>query len=176
MEEIWKDIKGYEGLYQISNLGNVKSLNYRRRGYEKNLTPKRNNDGYLWVELRKDGKQGHYLIHRLVAIAFIQNPNKYPIINHKDENPLNCEVSNLEWCDYSYNYRYSVERHGNRIVKRSKYYNKSVVQKTLSGTQIAIFKNISEVVKTLGFNHYAIAECCNGNRKTGYGYKWEFAE
>ena len=72
MEEIWKDIKGYEWLYQISNLGNVKSLNYRRRGYEKNFTPKRNNDGYLWVELRKDGKQGHYLIHRLVAIAFIQ--------------------------------------------------------------------------------------------------------
>ena len=98
MEEIWKDIDGYEGLYQISNLGNVKSLNYRNQGIERILTPKCNNAGRLWVELARNGDRKPMLIHRLVAMAFIPNPNGYPQVNHMDENPKNNRVDNLEWC------------------------------------------------------------------------------
>ena len=111
MEEIWKDIDGFEGLYQVSNFGNVMSLNYGNRGYAKKLTPKCNNSGRLWVELLKGGKRKCMLVHRLVALAFIPNPNNFPQINHKDENPKNNFAFNLEWCTQSYNNNYSIERH-----------------------------------------------------------------
>lgn len=111
MEEIWKDIDGFEGLYQVSNFGNVMSLNYGNRGYAKKLTPKFNNSGRLWVELLKGGKRKCMLVHRLVALAFIPNPNNFPQINHKDENPKNNFAFNLEWCTQSYNNHYSIERH-----------------------------------------------------------------
>ena len=84
MKEIWKDIEGYEGRYQISNLGNVMSLNYGNHGYPRQLTPKCNNSGRLWVELIVDGERKPFLIHRLVAMAFIPNPEGYPQVNHKD--------------------------------------------------------------------------------------------
>ena len=108
MTEIFKDIPGYEGLYQVSNLGNVKSLNYRQTGKEQilRLHPKIKNKGYFKVRLFKNGIVKSYFVHRLVAEAFIPNQNNYPIINHKDENPSNNSVSNLEWCTYSYNINY----------------------------------------------------------------------
>ena len=86
MEEIWRDVVGYEGLYQVSNKGNVKSLNWKNRGYERNLYLKPHNKGYLQVELAKDGKKKCFVVHRLVAIAFIPNPHKHPQVNHIDEN------------------------------------------------------------------------------------------
>jgi len=113
--EEWRDIKGFEGLYQVSNLGRVKSLpkytyskGYPQLRKERILNPrgtgrKRN---YLAVKFI-DGHQ--YKVHRLVAEAFIPNPNNLPLINHKDENPLNNEVDNLEWCDNSYNVKYSAK-------------------------------------------------------------------
>ena len=104
--EVWKDIEGYEGLYRISDDGKVLSLNYKHRGYPALLTPKINNEGYAWVELRKNKKPKQMLVHRLVALAFLDNPENLPIINHKDENTLNNNVSNLEWCDKAYNFKY----------------------------------------------------------------------
>lgn len=112
-KEIWKDVVGFEGLYQVSNLGNVKSLpkytyskGYPQLRKEKLLKPgktgKRHN--YLAVVLN-DGKQ--YKVHRLVAQAFIPNPNNFPQVNHKDENPANNSVDNLEWCSNQYNCKYS---------------------------------------------------------------------
>ena len=101
MEEIWKDIKGYEGKYQISNLGKVKSL----IGNSKILKPEIR-AGYYSIQLCKNGKCTHKRIHRLVAEAFIPNPNNLPMINHKDENKLNNNVDNLEWCDNTYNSQY----------------------------------------------------------------------
>lgn len=105
--EIYKDVEGYENLYQVSNMGNVKSLISN-----KILKPAKNHNGYLYVCFSKQGKHKHHKIHRLVAQAFIDNPNSYPIINHRDENKTNNCVSNLEWCDHKYNINYgtAIER------------------------------------------------------------------
>lgn len=98
MQEIWKPIKGYEGLYEVSSLGNVKSL--RRNVF---LKPGRKESGYLIVSLYKHNSGKNFYVHRLVAEAFIPNPDNLPIINHKDEVKTNNCVDNLEWCDYKYN-------------------------------------------------------------------------
>lgn len=174
MEEIWKDIEGYEGKYQISNLGNVKSLNYANRGYTQNLVPKINNCGYLWVELRGNGKPKPMLIHRLVAEAFIENENGYPIINHKDENPQNCSADNLEWCNNSYNVLYSLRKEGR--IRETKHSKKKLLRISKDGVVTEISKNIAEFSKNNNFNEWSILQCCKGNRKTAYGYKWKFAE
>lgn len=104
MKEIWEDIKDYEGLYQISNLGNVFSIKSNRM-----LKKPNNPKNYHRVALRKDGNTKIHLVHRLVAIAFIHNdnPDKNNLVNHKDENKLNNSVDNLEWCNYYYNMKYS---------------------------------------------------------------------
>ena len=112
--EIWKDIEGYEGLYQVSNKGRIKSLNYRRTGKERVLSSSPTSSGYLVVCLYKNKKPKPFLIHRLVAEAFIPNSDNLPEVNHKDENKLNNRVENLEWCDREYNINY-----GNRNEKAS---------------------------------------------------------
>ena len=106
--EIWKDVVYFEGLYQVSNLGRVKSLNYSRTGREKVLKPSKTN-GYLQVYLYKEGKSKRFSIHRLVAFAFIPNPNNLPIVNHKDEDKSNNCVDNLEWCTVAYNNNYGTK-------------------------------------------------------------------
>lgn len=124
--EVWKDIEGYEGLYQVSSCGEVRSLDkiinlpngvtYIKRG----MTRRKNPDkyGYYTITLRKAGVPLTYKIHRLVAKAFIENPNCYPQVNHKDENKKNNCVENLEWCDAKYNCSYGTR--GERISKKTK--------------------------------------------------------
>ena len=192
-EEIWKDIQGYEGRYQISNLGNVKSLNYRNSKRSQNLVPKVNNYGYKWVELSNGIERKQLLIHRLVALAFIDNPLNYPIINHKDENPLNCTADNLEWCTNKYNVEYSMERHPERFITvktskrferakrdfyklKTKYSNTHINQFSLKGEFIKQWLNFAELKHIKNYNSTSIKECCEGKRKTAYGYKWEFAD
>lgn len=102
MEE-WRDIKGYEGKYQISNLGRVKSLRDSHNNYREKYIKSRIRRGYLSVTLCNKGKQKQFLVHRLIAEAFIPNPNNYPQVNHKDENKLNNNIENLEWCTVLYN-------------------------------------------------------------------------
>lgn len=103
MKEIWKDCKGYEGKYQVSNLGRVWSI-----GSQKYLKGSYDKDGYIQVYLTaKNGKTKIEKIHRLVALAFLDNPNNYPQVNHKDKNKQNNCVDNLEWCDIKYNNTYS---------------------------------------------------------------------
>ena len=106
MEEIWKDIINYEGKYEVSNLGRVRSLSYNGTGEIKLLKPGTNKRGYKRVGLCKNGKTKHYYVHRLVAITFIPNPDDLSIVNHKDENPANNNVNNLEWCTSEYNNNY----------------------------------------------------------------------
>ena len=112
MQEIWKDVEGYEGLYQVSNFGRVKSLDryVLRNGnslFVKGIVLSQlNNRGYLTVRLCNSGKYKNYLVHRLVANAFIHNDNNYSEINHIDENKHNNHVDNLEWCDRKYNVNY----------------------------------------------------------------------
>ena len=116
--EVWKDIEGFEGLYQVSNLGRVKSLprlvpfkqGLFRMTSERILRYRVTKQGYATVQLCKPNIQKQELVHRLVARAFIPNPLGLPIINHKDENPLNCNSENLEWCTYKYNSNYGTCR------------------------------------------------------------------
>lgn len=116
---IWRDIKGYEGIYQVSNYGEViRLMSYDSRGHlrkSKILKQNRNKYGYLQLGLHKNGKEKKFLVHRLVAETFIPNEKKYPEINHKDENKQNNSVSNLEWCNRIYNVNY-----GNAQIKRIK--------------------------------------------------------
>ena len=117
MIELWKDIKNYEGLYQVSNLGNVKSVdryvyagdnsNHKYQHIKERNLKLSGGDKYIQVILCKNGKIKAFLVHRLVAEAFIPNPDNLPCINHKDENPKNNQVENLEWCTYKYNNEYN---------------------------------------------------------------------
>jgi len=164
MEEIWKPVVGYEGLYEISNLGKVKSLKY---GKERILKSSKNKVGYLMVSLFKDGKHKIYKVHRLVASAFIPNNDLFKTeVNHKDENKENNNIENLEWCTHKYNINY-----GTRIEKISKQVN----QYDLAGNFIQSFQSTMEIERQLGFDNNHISECCNGKRKTAYGFLWEYA-
>lgn len=168
MFEVWKDIVGYEGLYQVSNLGNVRSLNYRGTGLIRNLAPKENNCGRLWVLLC--GKA--YLIHRLVAAAFIPNENGYPEINHKDENPKNNTVGNLEWCTGEYNKKYYLMNHTGG---RKKVNTRVVNQCDMSGNVLRQWKDSRTIANETGMNQWSITQCCDGSRKNAYGFKWQYA-
>lgn len=126
-KEIWKDIKGYEGLYQISNFGNVKSLPKcagRSKRKEKLITAHLDKDGYLRVSLCKNNKVSYKGIHKLIAEAFIPNLNNYNQINHKDENKVNNNIDNLEWCDCKYNINYGT-RTARATQKRRLFYERN---------------------------------------------------
>lgn len=110
---IWMDINGYEGLYQISSDGRVKSLNYNKTKKSKIMSLNNHKLGYKHIILCKNGKHKAHQVHRLVAQAFIPNPNNYPCVNHKDQDPSNNNVTNLEWCTHRYNNVY-----GTAIQKR----------------------------------------------------------
>lgn len=181
MTEVWKDIDGYEGLYQVSNLGNVKSLKYGGSKHEKVLTPKVNNCGRLWVELFNCGRKKQFLIHRLVANAFIPNPESFPQINHIDENPKNNCVDNLEWCTGSYNIRYYRERHPcvARDRKSTGRYKRklgiSIIQFDMDGNAIKTWDDARTISIEKGFSQWSITQCCDGKRHTAYGFKWQYA-
>lgn len=169
MKEIWKDIEGFEGLYQVSNMGRVRSL--RRNIILKN----RITSGYEMVLLYTNNIRKNYLVHRLVAHAFIPNPNNLPQVNHKDENKTNNCVDNLEWCDGKYNTNYGT---GNkrRAQKQLNNKNKSkvVLQYSLDGTFIKEWKSTMAVERNLGFCQSSISECCRNIRKTAYSYIWKY--
>ena len=110
MNEIWKDIEGYEGKYQVSNLGNVKSLNYKNSGKEQNIALCNDADGYLLVNLRLNNKVKTKRVHRLVAQAFIPNPENKPQVNHIDGNKKNNKIENLEWCTCEENQRHAWDK------------------------------------------------------------------
>lgn len=170
MQEIWKDIRGYEGIYQISNLGNVKVLDRKvfnskcycvRQG--RIFKNNKNGRGYINVRLTKNGKSTNKSVHRLVAEAFITNPNNYKYINHKDENKQNNIVSNLEWCTPKYNQQYS--RH-----KRCR----KVKQMDANNNVLNIFESSLEASIFAKVHRSNIIRCCEHKRKTTAGYKWEY--
>lgn len=155
-----RDIKGYEGKYMISDDGQVWS-NYKK-GF---LKPGERSGGYLFVNLCKDGIQKHYNIHRLVAEAFIPNPNNLPIINHKDENKHNNCVDNLEWCDYSYNNTY-----GNRKSKIQQKTGRKTYQYDLDGNLIAVWPSQREASRQLKISGGNVCKAVNGKIKTINGF------
>ena len=171
-KEIWKPILNYEGLYEVSNWGRVKSLKF---GKERILKPGTNKYGYLIVILCKNGKVKSFSVHRLVAEAFLPNPHNYPCVNHKDECKTNNNVNNLEWCTYTYNNNYGTKIE--RISKNrdtSKYF-KPILQYTLDGVFVREWKSIAEAGRN-GFNQGHITDCCRGVRKTHKGFIFKYKE
>ena len=164
--EVWKDIEGYEGLYQVSDYGRVKRIGYKK---ERILKPGRLKNGYLQVILYKNGKQNHFLVHRLVALTFISNPNNLPEVNHKDEDKTNNKFENLEWCDRKYNINY-----GTHIQRRSEKRSKPVIQYSKSGEFIKEWKSVIDVQIQFGYYHSSISRCCNEKRKSAYGFVWRY--
>lgn len=160
--EVWKDIQGYEGLYKVSSLGRVKN----KRGLI--MSPKIHHRGYIQIGLYKDKKSKNLYIHRLVAQAFIPNPDNLPYVNHKDENKLNDRADNLEWCTPEYNNSYG------DFIKKSMQSAKPLYQLDMNGNIIKEFNSAHQVQKVLGYNRRAIIGCCEGNCKTAYGYIWKY--
>ena len=175
--EIWKDIKGYEGLYQVSNKGRVKSLNYRRTGKEGILKGKPDKDGYLRVGLCKNKKQKPFYIHRLVAKAFLPNPNNLPEVNHIDENKENNHVENLEWCDRKYNNNYGSRNERASVSMKGK---KHKLKKQILCIETGEIFDTSQDVINIMFNGKGsqsnIRNHLNGQRKSAYGYHFKYIE
>lgn len=193
-KEIWKDIAGYEKMYQVSNLGRVRSLDrYSWNGYKywlqrgKILKPCQQKSGYLNVDLSDGHSKSHkYRVHRLVAQAFIPNPNNYPQVNHKDEDKSNNKVENLEWCTAKYNLNYG---HHNKkaantrmkngfekiAIKNGRMVSKPVIQLTLDGKIIKYYNSQSEAARKNNIKSGGISDCCNKKIKYYKGYLWEFA-
>ena len=176
MREIFKDIKGFEGLYAVSNLGNVKrhtteakngTGNYYRK--EHLLKQRKNNKGYFSVDLYKNNVRHQCLVHRLVAEQFIGNPNNYPCVNHKDENNANNSADNLEWCTQKYNMNYGTcpERIG-------KANSKSVIQLDKEGNFVGKYISISCAERMTKISQGNIGDCLHGRRKTAGGYLWQY--
>lgn len=185
MREEWRDIKGFEGLYQISNMGNVKSLErtvWNSRGYyvtvpERIRKARKNRYGYLYVALWKEGKRKQYMIHRLVASAFLNNADNLPEINHKDEDKTNNTVDNLEWCDRSYNCNYGTrnKKISEKMTNSSKL-GKSVIGINKVSGLIVEFPYVREASRQTGINSGNICACCNGKKKSAGGYIWFYAD
>lgn len=164
MEEEWRDVVGYEGLYQVSNYGEVKSLANDKGKKEKILKPSIDGKGYKCVILCMNGTRKVCKIHRLVAIAFIPNPNNYPIVNHKDENKINNNVNNLEWCTNKYNLNYGTLPE--RFSKARKGNKNPSAKKIICVTTGEAFNCIKEASEKYNITHQNISKCCKGKRKS----------
>lgn len=185
IHEIWKAVEGYSGFYEVSNLGNVKSL---YRSVPKLLSQKTDKDGYKLVSLYKCGESRTYRVHRLVATSFLPNADNLPFINHKDEVRGNNAASNLEWCTAAYNTNYGGCRNRNRdshlgkkqsaetIKKRVAKTRKPIVQKTISGDFVAKWDGIRKCAETLGIDSSSLSKCCMGKLPHYKGFKWEYAD
>lgn len=169
--EVWKDIPGFEGLYQASNQGRIRSLDMRvryknpqftalRKG--RILSPKTTNRGYLEVVLMKNGVRHNKRVHQLVALTFIPNPNNYTSINHINEVKNDNAVENLEWCTQKYN--------------NDAYYCQrvNIYQYNLQGDLIKIWHSITNAAKEIGGDKTGIQHCCGGSLKTFMGYIWTY--
>ncbi|MDL2254308.1 HNH endonuclease [Ruminococcaceae bacterium OttesenSCG-928-I18] len=175
MREIWRDVADYEGLYRVSNLGNVIRLKsqwnpgtgkYSRP--ERVVTQRKNNKGYFMVDLWKNNCRQQCLVHRLVAQAFVDNPEHCNIVNHIDENKTNNCASNLEWCTQKHNMN-----HGTCPVRIGRANGKPVAKLDKStGTILAIYQSAMAAERDTGIGNSRISECCLNRRKTAGGYCW----
>ena len=179
----WRDIKGFDG-YQCSNEGEVRSLDrvvcggQNKKG--KILKLMNNKNGYLMVCLYKNGSRKYYLVHRIIAKTFIQNPNNLPCVNHKDEckknnfvyinedGSIDLDKSNLEWCDAKYNCNYGTRNKKISKTRRTV----SVIQKTKDGIALNEYLSITEAATKTNISRKHISACVNGKRKTAGGYIW----
>lgn len=181
MTEIWKDIHGFEGFYQVSNLGRVRSVDRWVNGnhiscdfqFMKGKLRKliKNRCGYWTVMLRKNNSHDSFLVHRLVAEAFIPNPDNLPYVNHKDENPANSIADNLEWCTADYNLKYS-----NVAERVNKFKIRRVIQFDKNMNEIKRWDSLKEAAKFINRAQQNISRCCRGRCESCGGYKWRYED
>ena len=162
MQELWKDVVGYEGLYQVSRYGNVKNIKTNK------VLKISTHKGYQVLGLRKEDKIIRYFVHRLVAIAFIPNPNNLPEVNHKDENKLNNCVDNLEFCTHKHNSNCGTVQQRKGAARR-----RAVIQKSLDGEVIKTYKSAIQASVDTGIAYEYICACIKGEYRTMGGYIWE---
>ena len=158
--ETWKDISGYEGIYEVSDLGRVRSLVQRNRWKPGILKPGKDGKGYLFVILCKGGIRKHMKVHRLVAQAFIPNPNNLETVNHKDEDKTNNAASNLEYMTRGDNVIYSQARRVQMFDKQ--------------GNLLATFRSAHEAQRVTGIDRRSICDCCNGRLKSSGRFIWRY--
>ena len=178
MIEEWREISGYEGLYEVSSLGRVRRLNWRNTGLPRLLYLKNGTHGYKQVELFKHGKGKMLTVHRLVANAFIPNSDNLDTVNHINENKHDNSVSNLEWCSLGDNVRKYYRNHKfvpKFIPRHTTASLKKIVQLSIDGDVIREWDNVATIHRELCFNNWSISQCCDGKRKTAYGFKWQYA-
>ena len=186
--EFWQDIPEYEGLYQVSTYGRIKSVDRivkhnNAKGFVirkgKILSPHKTPEGYMFCGLCKEGKVAHKKIHRMVAITFLpipqfildafhSNETKRIEVNHKDENKENNAIDNLEWCTSRYNANY-----GNHIRKIVEKHSMPIISTSKSGT-IREYSSAAEAERITGINTANINACCKNRRKTAGGYYWQY--
>lgn len=183
--EIWKPVRDFEDLYEVSNLARVRSTEITQERISKNgyfyiyhrrmklLSYFTTNKGYIAVHLYKDSKQFNKSLHRLVAEAFVPNPDNLPEINHKDENKANNLPSNLEWSSRSYNINYGT---GNE--RRVRTTSHSIEQLTLDGKHIAYYKSLSEAERMSNgkISKQSISQVLKGKNKTAGRYLWRYCD
>lgn len=195
--EIWKPVVGYEGLYEVSSFGRVRSLDRiishisrTQEGKEyttthtykgKNLSLNKRKGNYLCVSLSKNGFVITTAVHRIVAEAFLPNPNNLPMINHKDENPSNNCVENLEWCDAKYNMNYGAinKRRGKSLgYGKDNPYSLPIIQYSKNGEFIKEWASSMDIERELHIQHSNITKCCkkHSHYKTAGGFIWKYKE
>ena len=176
MGEIWRPIRNFEEFYFVSNFGRVKRIstksksgkgNYKRE--EHILSQRKSNKGYRIVDLYKENTRHQFLVHRLVAETFIENPHNLPCVNHKDECVDNNCKENLEWCTQKYNMNY-----GTCAERIGKANSKKVIQKTKDNLFVKEFCSIIEAERQTGISNGNIVECLHNKRKSAGGYLWEY--
>lgn len=185
--ENWRDIAGYEGLYQVSSWGRVRSLDrmviaaYGSMKLQKGRLLKLgfDKDGYQQVNLWKNGKKKTHTVHRLVAQAFIPNPQNFKEVNHRDEDKTNNRVENLEWCTSVYNHNYGTRNE--RISKALKgkpniASSKRVAQIDAKTNEVKKIWSSTQECQRNGFDSGHISACCRGERKTHKSFKWRYVE
>jgi hypothetical protein len=178
-EEIFLPVNGFEELYEISNLGRLKSLPKTRGANfqklpEKILKLQMHTGGYSMIMLNKNGVKKRFFIHRLVAIHFVPNPNNLPEVNHIDGDKLNCAASNLEWVTRLENEQHAC-RTGLKSMKGTKHFaSRPIVQFSLDGIRVSEFENGTDMENKTNFDRSVIQRCCRGNIKQAYGFKWEY--
>lgn len=178
--EEWRAVPGYNG-YLVSNYGRVKSLfceGSLKRKCDKIMKERFNKSNHCCIQLYRDGKYKTTFVHRIVALAFLPNPNNYPIINHKDEVPYNNHVSNIEWCTYKYNSNYgNIRSKISNSLKGHEGWNAiPVAQYDIDGNFVQKYKSIKDACKILGYkSKSSIHEICEGKKNcTAYGFQWKY--
>lgn len=169
--EIWKPVTEYEGLYEVSNLGRL------RNRHGKVLKIPLNHTGYPRIELWRQGKMKHFYVHRLVALAFIPNPDALPQVNHKDEDKQNNRVENLEWCTQAENLNYGA--HNDKVALANRNHpskSKAVACYTKDGKLVRVFPSTHEAERETGVANQSISQCCRKKYRTAGGYVWEYRE